>query len=380
MDRLSQKFQGRLTALRPNWRQERGLVAFSGGLDSTALLHLAARSLPPEQLAAAHLNHQLRGAAAEADQASARQTSEALGLKFFTENQDVTALARERGLGTEEAARAARYDFLRRAAATWPADFILTGHQADDQAETVLWRLIKGAGAGGLAGIPPRRRLDLAESFDARSTSVAHPATAGEAAGNSGPGPSAPSSPVEILRPLLTCPRSELREWLANRGLTWVEDASNQDPRYLRNLLRGELWPRLTALNPRLVEALGRTALVLRDEEDYWRDLTGRHWREIASEESPDRVSLNRQALLSLSRAERRRLIYMALRRVQRARPRPGEPVGFESVETVLALLPLTRHRGLDLPGGLRVEVEPGAIRFSPASRLAGGAGGGGQR
>jgi tRNA(Ile)-lysidine synthase len=336
---LPEAFRERLNRLRPDWPARRFLVAFSGGLDSTALLHLMAGLLPPEQLAAAHLNHQLRGQAA-ADLDFAEKAARRLNIAFFSESRDVRALARERGRGLEEAARRARYDFLSRAAGLWGADLLLTAHQADDQVETILMNFLKGSGPGGLAGIPPRRPL-----------------------ARGGPGP-------ELLRPLLSFSRAELRQWLTGREIAWVEDLSNQDRRYRRNALRLELRPILERFNPGLGAALRRGAEILRGEEDFWREHLARLWPDAVLRAGPGNISLDRGKLRRLSLAERRRLIHEALSLIWRQRPRAREPLTFESVETVLEMLERPGHRGLDLPGGLRAELGPEELRLSPASRF----------
>ncbi len=358
-DPFLEKFRNHFRSLRVDEAGARFLVAYSGGLDSTALLHLMARVLPADggALGVGHLNHGLREQAA-ADQAFAEATARALNLPFFTAGRDVAALARERRQGLEEAGRRARYAFLREAAEAFEADFVLTAHQADDQAETILMNLIKGAGAGGLAGIHPRRPLETS--------------------------PNAPGRAVELLRPLLPFRRAELQAWLLERGLPWVEDDSNQDRRYLRNAVRHDLLPRLLNLNPRLVEALTRTSAIIRTEEDFWQNHLARLHSEAVTEDGPTRLRLDRRVLESLHPAERRRLIYRALLHIQTARlrrppstetPSPAttgsEPLTFAGVETVLEMLRQPRHPGLDLPGGLRAEVTRDALLLSPASRLA---------
>jgi tRNA(Ile)-lysidine synthase len=330
------KFQKSLEALCPGWRDERFVVAFSGGLDSTALLELMAALAPRANLAAAHLNHQLRGQASADDQSFAAGLARELGLAFITESRPVASLAVERRRGLEEAARFARYLFLADAAANFGARFILTAHQADDQAETMLINFIKGAGAGGLAGIRPRR----------------------------------PQGEAEVLRPLLPFARAELRGWLTARERRWVEDASNQDARHLRNALRRDVLPRLRELNPRLVQALGRAAVILRGEEEFWREHLAKLWPETVVEESARSITLNRARLESLSLAERKRLVYEALLKLWRLRRLPGEPLSHESVATVLELAARPGRQGLDLPGGLRAETGPDHIRLGPASRF----------
>ena len=343
-DILPDKFRNNLAALCPDWRGAKFMVACSGGLDSIALLHLMALSLPAAQLAAAHLNHQLRGEAADGDQKFTEKTAAGLSVAFITENRDVAALARERRKGVEEAARRARYDFLARAAAAWGADYVLTAHQADDQAETMLMNFLKGSGAGGLAGIHPRRPLRRPE--------------AGE-------------RPVELVRPLLPFSRAELKAWLESGRRPWVEDLSNRDDHYLRNALRNEVIPRLLRLNPRFVEALGRTALVLRAEEDFWTVHLAGLWTGLVTEEAPARFSADRRGLSRLTTAEQRRLIYEILNKIWLTRPQASEPLSFASVETVMSMLAGVRHPGLDLPGGLRASLTAETVRFSLASRLA---------
>lgn len=346
-DTLPDKFVESLKTLCPDWRGVRFMVAYSGGLDSTALLHLMARSLPAAQLAAAHLNHQLRGDAATADQSFAARVAAGLSVEFITESRDVGALARDRRRGLEEAARRARYDFLAKAAAAWGADYVLTAHQADDQAETLLMNFVKGSGAGGLAGIHPRRPLRRPGDVGSEERLV------------------------ELIRPLLPFSRAELRAWLEGGGLPWVEDLSNQDDHYLRNALRNDLVPRLRRLNPRFIEALGRTARVMRGEEDFWAVHLAGLLAELVLEEAPARLSVDRRGLTRLMPAEQRRLIYEVLNKIWRTRPGASEPLSFAGVETVRSMLDQNRHPGLDLPGGVRASLTAEAVHFSLASRLA---------
>ena len=333
---LPRLFQSGLAALEPNWRDRKFLVAYSGGLDSTALLQLTALSLPRPQVAAAHLNHGLRGPAADSDQAFAARTAEELGLGFFTEKGDPAGLAKLRKKGLEEAARLTRYDFLSRAARLWGADFILTAHQADDQAETLLMNFLKGAGPGGLAGIPPRRGLDG----------------------------------LVILRPLLNVSRENLKAWLAASGLAWMEDESNHDRRFWRNAVRRELLPSLKQWNPRILEALGRSASLMRAEEDFWNSRLGELWPQVVLGETPSEIEMDRRLLAALSLAERRRLVYSGLTRIQRAQNLINEPVTCAAVETALGLA-AQGGRGLDLPGGLRAAANGPVLRLTVASRLA---------
>jgi tRNA(Ile)-lysidine synthase len=270
---LPRLFQSALDSLEPGWRDRRFLVAYSGGLDSTALLQLTTISLPPAQVAAAHFHHGLRGSDADRDQAFAARVAAGSGLAFFTENGDPASLAQRRKKGLEEAARLTRYDFLARTARGWRADCILTAHQADDQAETLLMNLLKGAGPGGLAGIPPRRIMDG----------------------------------LAVLRPLLGFSREVLKTWLQSSGLSWLEDESNDDRRFWRNTVRLELLPKLKQWNPRLLEALGRSAALMRAEEDFWRSRLAELWPQAVRAEGPAEIEMDRRFLAALSLAERRR-------------------------------------------------------------------------
>ncbi len=200
------------------------LVAVSGGADSVALLHLLLSLAPAWQLRlhALHVDHQLRAnSAADAD--FVKKLGSRLGVRV-----DVATVAVDRQGSLEAAARAARYAALEECAARVGAERIAVGHTADDQAETVLMRLVQGAGVRGLSGIPPVR------------------------------GP--------IIRPLIELRRSALETELKRAGLSWVEDETNRDPKLLRNRIRHELLPLLSdSYNPEVAAALVRMASLARE-------------------------------------------------------------------------------------------------------------------
>ena len=195
------------------------IVAFSGGGDSMALLHLLRDLELP--VVAAHLDHALRpesGAQVE----TLRQWSNLAGAEFLTQTAPVAVKARRWGLGLEAAGRRLRYAWLRRLAEQRQA-LILTGHTMDDVAETVLMRVLSGTSPSGLAG-PRRQRGQW------------------------------------LLRPLLELGREELRAYLRAGEIDWLEDPSNRDPRFLRNWVRQDLIPLLEERNPRVTQALQRLA------------------------------------------------------------------------------------------------------------------------
>ncbi|MHB8055611.1 MAG: tRNA lysidine(34) synthetase TilS [Candidatus Aminicenantales bacterium] len=208
------------------------LVACSGGADSTALLHVLheLRTDLSLRLAVAHFDHGLRTASGR-DARFVHELAAGLDLPFYLEKRDVRAFARKRGLNLEEAARLLRYNFLRRTAAEIGARKIATGHTLDDQAETVLMRILRGSGPRGLSGIAP--------VFEGT-----------------------------IIRPLIDVRRKDVEAFLRARGHSHREDASNRDRAFLRNDVRHRLVPYLERnFEPTIVEKLGRMAEVLAAED-----------------------------------------------------------------------------------------------------------------
>ncbi len=207
------------------------VVALSGGADSTALLDILSR-LPGFhlRLVAAHLNHCLRGTESDADQEFCSKLAESYGITFEISRVDVKELAKSEGLNLEDAGRRARINFLEQVREKHGATAIVTAHHCDDQAETVLMRLLRGSGMTGLRGIQYRNQRGY-------------------------------------IRPLLNVTRSEIEQYLTARGLGWREDASNQDTSFLRNRIRHELLPLLEQYNPSVRRSLISTAEILADED-----------------------------------------------------------------------------------------------------------------
>lgn len=226
-----------LTELQGGTEQISVLAAVSGGLDSMCLLHLLTtwgreRGV---SVTAAHFNHQLRGAESDRDEAFVRDWCAAHEVPFVSGRGDVRALAAEGGLSLEEAAREARYAFLTEQKNLRGCVFILTAHHADDNAETLLLNLLRGTGLRGLCGIPPVRE--------------------------------------GIARPFLQVTRAELATYAVENGIPYVEDSTNALDDAARNVLRHQVMPVLEELNPRAVENMTRTAVLLqRDEEALERE------------------------------------------------------------------------------------------------------------
>jgi tRNA(Ile)-lysidine synthase len=224
-----------------DWRDLHVVLAVSGGADSVAMLR-AASALKESaggrgRLHVAHLNHGLRGAEGDRDEAWVAALCERFHVRLETGKADVAALASDQGDGFEAAARAARYDFLLRVAEKLGARFVATAHTADDQAETVLHRILRGTGLAGLRGIPDTRRL---------------------------------STSVVLVRPARKISRREVIEYLAALGQDYRTDSSNAETHWTRNRLRNELLPMLRErFNASVDEALINLAAQASEAQEF---------------------------------------------------------------------------------------------------------------
>ena len=269
----------RNTILRHNMimHGDRVIVAVSGGPDSVCLLDILVAFTPELgiELVVAHFDHGLRPDEDEAETKFVKTLTASLKLPFETKKADP-------GLGggaasQEERARLARYQFLEEVKERFSADRIAVGHNLNDQAETVLMRLLRGSGPSGLAGIPPCRD-------------------------------------EKIIRPLIEISRDEIESYLAQRELTYVTDSSNLQTRYLRNRIRLELVPLLKKYQPRIVELLGQTAKVMRDDET-WLAATAEEWVKGATEASVDgEIRMPLSSFKVLPEALKNRIIRHALK------------------------------------------------------------------
>jgi tRNA(Ile)-lysidine synthase len=235
-------------------------VAVSGGIDSVALLRLLLESRRElgVVVSVVHFNHKLRGAESDADQEFVAHLARLHDLEFHVESGDVAQHAADEHVGVESAARELRYGFFRRLLGQYPEssvklDKVATGHTLDDQAETVLMRLIRGTGLKGLGGIHPRIPVeDVGERVSG-----------------------------EIVRPLLGIRRRELEQCLKDLNQPWREDPTNPDVKFTRNRLRQRVLPLLERdFNPSVAENLAELAEIVRGEEDYWENEAS-GWRGI---------------------------------------------------------------------------------------------------
>lgn len=304
------------------------VVAVSGGSDSTALVHgMAALGRDMRwSLHVAHFNHGLRRDAAE-DAAFVAAMSQTLGLERHEGSADVLACSQRDGVSVEEAARRLRYEFLTRVAGEVGATAIATGHTLDDQAETVLLRLLRGSGLDGLAGIPPVRQSDG----------------------------------IRIVRPLLELSRTEILAYLNAIGARWREDSTNWDREILRNHIRLVLLPALEGYNPDVRRTLARVAALLRDEAQVVQSLAVPEIAKTLSGNAP-RVRVARTPFARLPAALQRRALREAVQRVR------GNLRGvrFVHIEGARRLV-LEGETGawMPLPGGVRVTRVSGAAEVS---------------
>ncbi len=278
-DKVRRKFKACLEEKKFFSAGDRVGVAVSGGGDSVGLFHLLERVALPKglQLALVHLNHKLRGADSDEDESFVKELARSHDLPFFCRGIDVAAEASREGANLEATARRLRYEFFQSLMEEGRLDKIATGHTANDQAETVLLRLLRGSGTEGLGGIYP--------TLEGR-----------------------------IVRPLLGITREELLGLLEENHLSFRIDQSNFDRRFLRNRVRAELLPKLEQeFNPQIVTLLSELAERSRDEEDYLRGEAER-WLEQWATSTEGRHSLPLGALSRLVPALERRVLRAAIR------------------------------------------------------------------
>jgi tRNA(Ile)-lysidine synthase len=293
-------------------------VAVSGGADSVFLLH-ALRELG-FQLSVIHIEHGIRGPASIADAEFVAQLAANFSLSFHLQRIDVPAIDGN----LEEAARNARQGFYAELIAAGLVDRVATGHTRSDQAETVLYRILRGSGLTGLSGIQPVTR-------------------------------------EAIVRPLLEIDRNEIESWLREHQIAWKEDETNQDRTYARNRLRHETLPSIREnFNPQLNAALANLATLARDEEQYWESELARHQPPTTSHQP---LVLTASDLSTAPPALARRLIRRAMEIVK------GDlrAIDFAHVERVLEMArSQDGHDRFQAPG-LDVCRSFDLIRLAPA-------------
>jgi tRNA(Ile)-lysidine synthase len=286
----------------------RVVIGLSGGSDSVALAVIL-RELSEhggfDVVGLAHLNHRLRSTS-DRDESFCRVFADAIHLPIEVESVDVAGYAAAQQLSREDAARRLRYDFLHRAAVAMGGDRVAVGHTRDDQAETFLLKLVRGAGLTGLAGIRPQRG--------------------------------------EVIRPLLDVARMDLRAFLEARGQSWVDDETNEDLDNPRNRIRHRVLPELDRAYPAAANAIARTAGLIR-EDGQWLDAVSRSRYEALVSRTTGGLQMDAQALLAEPAPVRRRVVLMALRCAV-----SSHEYGLDHVEAVIAVAS-GESGGADVPG-----------------------------
>jgi tRNA(Ile)-lysidine synthase len=310
-------------------RAEAGIIAaVSGGPDSMALLHLlaAGQERLRLRLTALWIDHGLRPQETPQEKAAVSAAAAKLGISFLPRQADVSSLAKAEGLSLEHAARELRYSLLRETASDCGAEWIAVGHTADDQAEEVLLRLLRGSGRKGLAGMRMR----------------------------SG----------QIIRPLLRTGKQELAVWLNERGIASCFDSSNNDRRFLRNRVRHELLPFLEEhFDSGIRKALLKTADSLAADEELLEELTEKAFQETVTVQATA-MSLLRQPFLALPAALQRRVLEQLLWRM-------NSRAAYDHILLLMEAAAAGRTGSeLHFSQGLRVGVQRDRLEFScPAGR-----------
>jgi tRNA(Ile)-lysidine synthase len=304
------------------------LVGVSGGPDSVALLSLLVEgSWRPH---VCHLNHQLRGSESDADAEFVRTLADHYQLPVTIDSRDIPAVAAGRKLSVEDAARRVRLEFFAEVAARTGITKLALAHTADDQVETFLMRLLRGAGVPGLVGIWPERKLGS----------------------------------LRVIRPLLKVRRSEIIEYLNNKKFSYRTDPSNLDTRFTRNRVRHELLPMLERdFNPAIREVLLRTAEILRDEDFYLLKHVAQTYYMRTSHDDALQVAKLREFPVAVQR----RLIRFWLG----GEDESGQRFTFDHIEAVRELVASDSPSAeLHLPDDLIVYREYEWLRKSPREEL----------
>ena len=298
---------------------DRVIVGVSGGPDSMALLYVLNLIKKDYNLAlkVAHLNHGFRGKEAQREAQFVEKMAQKLELPFEVKTFDVPAYKRENSLSSQEAARVIRYRFLEDVKERFHASKIALGHNADDQAETMMMWLLRGTGLKGLGGMPPVRE-------------------------------------GVIIRPLIETTREEIEAFLEKNEIPFVMDSSNQKNQYLRNKLRHELFPLLREnYNPQLVKNLVQTASVLRTEDEYLESIAEDALKKVLLSKDGESLAIDNKGLLSLPLAIQFRCLRGALEQIKGDLRRITSTHLYDIIKIVCNDMP---NKLLNLPQGIMVE------------------------
>ncbi len=314
-DALIKKVKGTIGKYNMLKKGDVALVAVSGGPDSVCALEIL-NGLKDEfglTIHVAHLNHKFRKEA-EKEAEFVKKMAEEKGIAYTIKTIDVKGYCIKKGLSKQEGAREVRYDFLKKAADKIGAAKIVTGHTADDQAETFLMRLIRGSGTLGLSGIP--------------------------------------SVSGKIIRPLIETTKKEVLDYLWKNKIRYVKDPTNIKPIYLRNKIRLELLPLLVKrFNPNIASALCRESDILREDEAFLNGIADTIFKEMVTAQEKDSITLNYLRFNGLHPAIKKRVVRRAVSELTGGLRR----ISYQHITSAIDAIKNT-GKGVDLPDDIRIE------------------------
>ena len=307
---------------------ENVLVALSGGPDSVFLLHVL-NNLKEElklDLHTLYINHGLRPEETPLEIEFCKKLCETLKVPFITKSVDVKSFAKEKSMNKQEAARELRYKVFEETAFETKADKIALGHNADDQAETLLMRLLRGSGPIGLSGIPPVRGM--------------------------------------FIRPLIEIERQEIDRYIQEEKIDFVVDSSNLRRDYLRNKIRFSIIPMMKEINPNIIETLSRTAAIFREEERHFDIIVVKTLMRLISRKSDSRIELFLSPLEAMDKVILRRVLRRVIDVTKGLRR-----INFIHVEDIIDLIKTGKAGDrLYLPKGIRVIKDYSTLIFTTES------------
>ena len=295
------------------------LMGFSGGADSGAMLSLISEFYKTGlndtgRLYAVHVNHMIRGEEAERDAAFCVERCKSLGIKLFVVNENVPQIAKERGIGLEEAARDVRYSIFKRLCEEHGINKIVTAHNASDNLETVVFNLARGSGINGMCGIPPVRN--------------------------------------NIIRPLIYCPKSDILDFCRNENIPFVVDSTNSDTDYSRNYIRNIIVPKLRSLNPEADTAASRMCALLRNDRDA-----------LDKEALKYSLPCKSSELAQLHPALCGRVLQNGYRDAGAA-----SPLEYDRVQSLCRLIRIQSDTSVSLHGNISFIIKDSMVFFAPSS------------
>ncbi len=333
IERVTKKVQN---TLEQNCMAETGnsiLVAVSGGADSVCLLHVLDRIKKQYKfnISAAHLNHAIRGDEADSDEAYVITLCDKLKIKCYTEKANVPELAKMSGMTEEEAGRQARYEFFNRISAENNIDCIATAHNKNDQAETILMRIIRGSGLSGFRGIKYKREDG-------------------------------------VIRPLLDVLREEIEGYCREANLEYRTDMTNDDDNYTRNKIRHQIIPFVEKINPSVIDALSNLSKTLGEDADFIDDYAKRLYERI----NPPLFKGGYKALdiESLKLIDNRSIVSRLI--ILCARDVMGSDYSLEKkhIDNIYAFISSDNTGSIDLPKGLIVQKRYDWLEFKIRSEI----------